>query len=77
VYDNLYRNTKEKWYDGTTLVRTIDFTFDANSRLTQASDTAATLGFAYDNLGRDETGTGTVINDVGRGQTGTDLFHRQ
>jgi YD repeat-containing protein len=51
-YDNLYRNTAEKWYDGSTLVRTLGFTFDAASRLTQATDLAGTYGFTYDALNR-------------------------
>jgi RHS repeat-associated protein len=52
VYDNLYRNTAEKWYDGTTLVRTLSFTYDAASQLTAASDPAASLAYTYDQLGR-------------------------
>ncbi len=52
VYDGLNRNTQEKWYDDTTLLRTIEFEFDANSRLTEATDVAATYGFTYDALSR-------------------------
>jgi YD repeat-containing protein len=51
-YDNLYRNTAEKWYDGSTLVRTLSFTYDAASQLTAASDPAASYTFTLDNLGR-------------------------
>jgi RHS repeat-associated protein len=51
-YDNRYRNTAEKWYDGSTLVRTLSFTYNAASQLTAASDPAATYGFTLDNLGR-------------------------
>jgi YD repeat-containing protein len=52
VYDNLYRMTAEKWYDGVNLVRTLEFDYDIASRLVEATDPAATLGFTYDNLGR-------------------------
>jgi RHS repeat-associated protein len=52
VYDNLDRNTAEKWYTGTTLVRTLSFTFDAASQLTAASDPAASYSYTLDNLGR-------------------------
>jgi YD repeat-containing protein len=52
VYDNLYRNTQEKWYDGSTLLRTLEFEFDARGQLTEATDVAATYGFNYDAIGR-------------------------
>lgn len=40
VYDKANRQTDEKWYDGTTLVRTIGYTYDAAGRLSQATDPA-------------------------------------
>jgi YD repeat-containing protein len=58
VYDNLYRNTAEKWWNGTTLVRTLSFTFDAASQLTAASDPAAS--FAWEK-GAWEKGSGFIV----------------
>jgi RHS repeat-associated protein len=51
-YDNLYRLTAEKWYDGTTLLRTIDYEFDAAGNLTSVSDPDATIDTTYDGLNR-------------------------
>jgi len=47
-YDNLQRNTQEKWYDGVTLLRTIEMAYDASGHLTEVTDPAATLGFTFD-----------------------------
>ncbi|MCI0361774.1 MAG: hypothetical protein L0211_25085, partial [Planctomycetaceae bacterium] len=52
VYDNLDRSTAERWWNGSTLVRTLSFTFDAANQLTAASDPAASYGYTLDNLGR-------------------------
>jgi RHS repeat-associated protein len=52
VYDNLHRNTSEKWYDGSTLVRTLSFSYDASTRLVSASDPSATYSYGYDALNR-------------------------
>ena len=51
-YDNLYRTTAEKWYDGINLVRTLSFSYDAAGQLLTADDPAAAYEFDYDLLGR-------------------------
>ena len=51
-YDTLNHLTAEKWNSGTTLVRTLSFTYDAADQLLSATDPAATLAYTYDNLGR-------------------------
>ncbi|PQO43499.1 RHS repeat-associated core domain-containing protein [Blastopirellula marina] len=51
-YDDLQRRTAEKWMDGMTTVHTISYSYDAASQLIEASDSAATYTFTYDNLGR-------------------------
>ena len=51
-YDGLNRNTAEKWYDGSTLVRTLNFAYDAASQLVSASDPAAAYDFEHDLQGR-------------------------
>ena len=55
VYDHLGRQTAEKWYDDanrTTLLRTISYTYDAASRLTQVSDPDSTTLYTYDDANR-------------------------
>jgi len=52
-YDKLYRTTTETWKTGGTTNRTLDYSYDASSRLTDLddSDTLATdFDFVYDNL---------------------------
>ncbi|WP_158265153.1 RHS repeat-associated core domain-containing protein [Blastopirellula marina] len=51
-YDNLQRRTAENWMDGATTVHTFSYSYDAASQLIEASDSAATYTFTYDNLGR-------------------------
>jgi|GEM_PF-5208844 len=52
VYDELNRNTDEKWYEDSSLIRTISFDFDAANQLLNAQDPSATNHFTYDKLGR-------------------------
>jgi RHS repeat-associated protein len=54
-YDDLYRNTAEKWYDGVNLVHTLNWEYDAAGQLTDAYDTGSVYGYTYDGLGRLET----------------------
>ncbi|EAQ79300.1 Calx-beta domain-containing protein [Blastopirellula marina] len=51
-YDNLQRRITENWLDGMSIVHTISYSYDAASQLIEASDSAATYTFIYDNLGR-------------------------
>ena len=54
-YDNRYRVTTETWKQGSSTVRTLDFTYDTVDRLTALddSDTLATdFEFAYDQRGQ-------------------------
>lgn len=53
----------EKWYTGSTLERTLTFTYDAAGQLTAAGDsesTAPDYAYVYDNLGRLITSTMTA-----------------
>jgi len=51
-YDNVYRNTNEKWYSGSTLVRTLSLAYSSAGDLATASDPAASYTYTYDSLGR-------------------------
>ncbi|MCI0359337.1 MAG: hypothetical protein L0211_12735 [Planctomycetaceae bacterium] len=51
-YDTLNHLTAEKWYDGTTLVRTLSFSYDAADQLLSVTDPAAVFSYGYDGLGR-------------------------
>lgn len=51
-YDRLCRTTAERWMDAGSTVRTLSFAYDANSRMTSASDAAAAYTYTFDNLGR-------------------------
>jgi RHS repeat-associated protein len=54
-YDNLYRRTEERWLDptdDTTVIHTLNWTYDAASQLTEASDSFADYDYSYDALGR-------------------------
>ena len=53
TYDGLNRQTREEWLDGTgTPLRTIQFSFDAASQMTAASDPASSYAFTFDAAGR-------------------------
>ncbi|UUO05343.1 hypothetical protein M4951_18415 [Blastopirellula sp. J2-11] len=52
VYDNLQRRIAENWMDGMSTFHTITYGYDAASQLVEASDSAVTYTFTYDNLGR-------------------------
>lgn len=55
TFDPLRRMTAEKWYDGASLVKTLSFTYDAASQMTQASDSTTHVSWLYDSLGRATT----------------------
>jgi RHS repeat-associated protein len=60
-YDNLDRLTQERWYTtANTLERTLTYGYDAGSRLTSASDPAASYTFTPDGLGRTVTTVATI-----------------
>jgi RHS repeat-associated protein len=68
-YDSGGRQTRERWLDGSGgTIRTITFTYDAESQSTSVSDPDATLTFTYDSGGRQLTertsGGGTNQPDV-------------
>jgi RHS repeat-associated protein len=52
AYDGLGRQTSEVWKTGGSTVRTIGYTYDAASQLTEVSDPSADYDYTYDNLGR-------------------------
>lgn len=51
-YDGLNRRTKEHWWDGANVIRTIEFGFNALGVMTNASDPASHLAFEFDPLNR-------------------------
>lgn len=62
-YDNLYRQTEERWLDptdDTTVIHTINWTYDAASQLTEAGDSFAEYDYTLDNLGRATSITATL-----------------
>jgi RHS repeat-associated protein len=63
TYDTLDQLDEELWYDGTTLVRTIDYDFDEVGNLLSVSDPAATYEFEYDALNR-QTGVTQAIDGL-------------
>ncbi|HVX59094.1 MAG TPA: hypothetical protein VHC19_00785, partial [Pirellulales bacterium] len=68
TYDDLNRQTAEEWMDGTTVVRTISYSYNADGELTSASSPDSAYAYTYDGEGRttsvDNYGTPTVPNVV-------------
>ncbi len=62
LYDGLAQRIQEIWKDGQTVVRTLDFAYNANGALVSAADPDGANGFTYDNAGRL---IGTVQSIVG------------
>ena len=54
-YDPMNRQTLEKWFDGSTVVREIASTYDRAGNLIETSDPAARLIYSYDALNRVKT----------------------
>jgi choice-of-anchor C domain-containing protein len=54
-YDPMNRQTLEKWFDSSTLVREIASTYDRAGNLMETSDPAARLIYSYDALNRVKT----------------------
>ncbi|MHC1763419.1 MAG: RHS repeat-associated core domain-containing protein [Verrucomicrobiia bacterium] len=63
-YDALNRRTKELWWEGESVVRSIDFTFNALGVMTGASDPASTLSFGFDALNRLERATQSGVPGI-------------
>ena len=59
-YDSLGRKTAEKWCDGTIVLHTFTYAYDAVGELTSASDPNATYTYTYDPLGRTVTTSGQI-----------------
>ena len=59
-YDNLNRLTAEKWYNGMSLARTIEYELDAAGNLTSLSDPDAIHEYTYDALNRVTTAEQTI-----------------
>ncbi len=51
-FDALNRRTKEYWWDGGAVVRTLSYSFNSLGAMTAASDPASTLTFTFDALNR-------------------------
>ncbi|MGE3804743.1 MAG: RHS repeat domain-containing protein, partial [Gemmataceae bacterium] len=51
-HDALDRMTRESWLDGTSVVRTLDFTYDAIGNMLTASDPDSSYAFTYDAVNR-------------------------
>jgi YD repeat-containing protein len=68
AYDALERQVQETWWDGGSLLRTIEFSYDPVGNMLSASDPDSTYTFAYDALNRqttlDNAGTAGVPNVV-------------
>ena len=52
TYDNLHRETAEKWMSGSTAVYTISYAYNADNAFTSASDPDSSYAYTYDHLGR-------------------------
>jgi RHS repeat-associated protein len=61
AYDGLNRRTNELWWEGTSVVRAIDFSFNALGVMTGAADPASRLRFDFDALNRLERTTQSEV----------------
>jgi YD repeat-containing protein len=52
VYDRLNEKLQEQWLDGSWVVRTLSYVYDAAGNLTSTSDPSAGYTYAYDSLNR-------------------------
>jgi YD repeat-containing protein len=52
AYDRLNEKRREQWLDGSSVVRTLSYVYDAAGNLTSTSDPSASYTFAYDSLNR-------------------------
>src|SRR5262249_54265831 len=68
VYDNLNRQTQEKWMQGGSAIRTITSAYDAGGRLISSSDPDSAWTYSYDALDRlissDNNGTPNLLRAV-------------
>jgi RHS repeat-associated protein len=65
-YDALHRLIEERWLDGQTVLRTIDYAYDAAGQLLGVDDAEADYSYTYDTLGR---ATSSSLDLAGLGQT--------
>jgi RHS repeat-associated protein len=63
-YDAQNRRTNELWWEGTNVVRSIEFTFNALGIMTSASDPASHLAFGLDTLNRLKTAAQTGVTKL-------------
>jgi YD repeat-containing protein len=61
LYDNLHRRIEETWLDGQTVVRTIEYEWDAANQLLSVDDADADYEYAYNQLGQ----VTQIMADVG------------
>ncbi len=52
AYDALNHRTNELWWEGTNLLRSIEYSYNTLGLLTSANDQGLRSGFSYDSLGR-------------------------
>ena len=52
TYDNLHRETAEKWMSGGTPIYTISYAYNADNAVTSASDPDSSYAYTLDHLGR-------------------------
>jgi YD repeat-containing protein len=52
TYDNLHRETAEKWMSGSTAIYTISYAYNADNLVTSSSDPDSSYAYTYDHLGR-------------------------
>ena len=68
TYDDLNRQTAEKWMDGSTVLETFSYSYNADGQLTSASNPDSAYAYAYDGQGRvtsvDNNGTPNVPDVV-------------
>ena len=63
-YDAANRREKEKWFDGTTLIRDFSFSYDDRGNRQTASDSESSYVFTFDERNRLETATKAAASGV-------------
>jgi YD repeat-containing protein len=60
AYDGLNEKIQEQWLNGSTVLRTLSYAYDAAGNLTSTSDPSASYTYAYDSLNRPTSVTTTL-----------------
>jgi RHS repeat-associated protein len=63
-YDASNRRTNEIWWNGTDIVRSMQFTFNGHGRMTSASDPSSRLRFTFDSLNRQNSVTQSSVSGM-------------